>query len=247
MSTLWKNFTKAEQDAGWPETLTYWQLAALQYPYTKRELGKIKLVKDRAGDMLSACKSGTLPYTAKTETVMVQAARNMTPTDLSAESWDTAHTRGGIAYGYTIPAQYKDVTTYAVTAPAFAFWLAEQSEAPSDHIAAWFKAQEVNTLPEAAPAPLPPATLEKKPRKQRASWKDELPYIAGVFLSTTQTHARGLWRELKAKADTTHSPFTVGKGIDRDKLIVKDTGATLMEHTLENNMGKIREQTIKSN
>ncbi len=88
---------------------------------------------------------------------------------------------------------------------------------------------------------------EAKQRKKRASWQDELPYISEIYLSTQQTGVKGLWRELKAKADKDDSPFIVGKGIDRDKLVVKKTGATLMEHTLETNMGKVRGQASKSN
>ena len=148
MATLGQNFTKAEKDAGWPETLEHGQLAALQYP-------NFKVAKARAADIVSACDSGDLLHTVTTKTVMTKAARNVTPSKFSVKDWSPAHTLGGVAYAYTIPAQYKDVTTYNVTAPDFAAWLAAQPEAPSDRIAAWFEAVGANTQPEAAPVPTP--------------------------------------------------------------------------------------------
>ena len=56
--------------------------------------------------------------------------------------------RGDLAYTLT-PATadvLSNLWTYAVTAPAFAGWLAAQGETPSPYIAAWFEAVDTATL-----------------------------------------------------------------------------------------------------
>lgn len=156
-----QNFTKAEHDAGWPESLKHGQLAALQYPYVKGEPAKIRLARDRAGDILSACKSGELPHTATTVTVTPPPLPIQRRNEFASSEWmnefgrfGSLGVRNGRITSQTNP-QPHDVTTYTVTAPAFAAWLAAQQEAPSAHIAAWFEAVGVNTQPEAAPVPTP--------------------------------------------------------------------------------------------
>jgi hypothetical protein len=127
-----------------------------------------------------------------------------------------------------------------------------------DQWAAEQPASSVTPLPPKAPAPsvsaplrLPaatpekPATTPKKNRKPRASWRDELDYIAEVHSQTTQAGAIGLWRSLKTKAGSEPSPFVLGTGPDRDKLVVKSSRATLAFHTLETNMKTIREMAAE--
>ena len=155
-----QNFTKAEHDAGWPESLKHGQLAALQYPYVKGEPAKIRLARDRAGDILSACKSGELPHTATTVTVTPPPLPIQRRNEFASSEWmnefgrfGSLGVRNGRITSQTNP-QPHDVTTYTVTAPAFAAWLAAQPETPSEHIAAWFEAVGANTQPEAAPVPI---------------------------------------------------------------------------------------------
>ena len=152
MSTMGQNFTKAEHDAGWPESLKHGQLAALQYPYVKGEPAKIRLARDRAGDILSACKSGELPHTATTATVTPPPLPIQRRNEFASSEWLNEFGRSnefgrfgslGVRNGRITsqpPPQPHDVTTYTVTAPAFAAWLAAQPEPPSEHIAAWFEA-----------------------------------------------------------------------------------------------------------
>jgi hypothetical protein len=108
-------FTAAERAAGWPETLSNAQVAALQRPPTTRS------AFHRAIE--SACQGGELVHTA----TAVQAP-------LAAYA---------IKYNDGRPPpqrQYKTVTVLTVRAKDVATWLAAQEEAPSAHIAAWLKA-----------------------------------------------------------------------------------------------------------
>lgn len=178
MSTLGQNFTKAEQDAGWPETLKHGQLAALQYPYSKGETARIRLARDRAGDILSACKSGELPHTATTVTVTPPPLPIQRRNEFASSEWTNEFgrfgslgVRNGRITSQTNP-QPHDVTTYTVAAPAFAAWLAAQPETPSEHIAAWFEAVGVNTQPEAAPVPTD-ETIEDRNDRWLAFYESE--------------------------------------------------------------------------
>ena len=143
MAVVGRNFTEDEKNSGWPETFKHSQLAALQYPYsdtiTKR------LARARATDFLSACQSGTLPSSAITVMVTPMAQPMPRPRRFDSSEWIPTHewfVRDGFIS--VRPSQSTrsphEVTTYAVTAPAFATWLAAQREAPSLHIAAWFDA-----------------------------------------------------------------------------------------------------------
>lgn len=174
MSTMGRNFTKAEHDAGWPESLKHGQLAALQYPYVKGEPAKIRLARDRAGDILSACKSGELLHTATTVTVTPPPLPIQRRNEFASSEWlnefgrfGSLGARNGRITSQPTP-QPHDVTTYTVTAQAFAAWLAAQKETPSEHIAAWFEAVGVNTQPEAPPVPTAtPATVTTQTTKHR--------------------------------------------------------------------------------
>jgi hypothetical protein len=148
--------------ASWPETLTHGQLAALQYPYNATETDKVRLAVKRADYILDCCKGGELPHTAETKNKMTSPAKTVDTgrhvTFLGAAAREV----------YTVPAEYKEVPTYTVTAPAFAAWLAAQGEVPSDHIAAWFEAVGVNHQSEAAPKPAPqPIVSSFSPTKKK--------------------------------------------------------------------------------
>jgi hypothetical protein len=118
-------FTAAERAAGWPETLSNAQVAALQRPPTTRS------AFHRAIE--SACQGGELVHTATT----VQAP-------LAAYA---------IKYSDGRPPpqrQYKTVTVLTVRAKDVVTWLAAQEEAPSAHIAAWLKATTAQPVQPAA-------------------------------------------------------------------------------------------------
>lgn len=128
-------FSAAERAAGWPQTMTIAQLAALQRPAATRAALQYALQ--------AACQCGDLPHTTTTKPVTVSPAR-LVNTLRKAELFG-----GHARVVYTQPARYSDVTEYLIAAPAFAAWLAAAGETPSPHIAAWFEA----TQPEAAPVP----------------------------------------------------------------------------------------------
>jgi hypothetical protein len=143
MALVGKNFTQAEHDAGWPETLKPAQLAALQYPHAQGDKVKHFLAESRYNDILSASKAGQLPSTATTKTVTPTLPPLQRPS--RSPYGEPSIQNGKISFR----AQPDDVTTYWVTSSAFATWLATQDEPPSEHIAAWFKANDANSQPEA--------------------------------------------------------------------------------------------------
>jgi hypothetical protein len=167
MSTLWREFSKDEQSTGWPETLEPRQLAALQYPYTIDEPEKKRFFELRAGAILTACKSGELPHTLTTVKVIPKPPKSPPQNHFAPYEWLA---RDGLITGLKTKSnkQPYDVTTYVVTAPAFAAWLAAQRETPSKYIAVWFDTVEVNIKPEAAPVPTAiPATVTTQTTKRR--------------------------------------------------------------------------------
>lgn len=137
MSLLGQNFTKEEQANGWPEMMKHVQLAALQYPYIKGDRAAIRLATARATDILTACTSGDLPHIATTVTVTPKPSPPAHPSRFASSEWLMRD--GPISVRPIARAPY-DVTAYQIAAPAFAAWLAAQSETPSEHIAAWFDA-----------------------------------------------------------------------------------------------------------
>ena len=119
-----------------------------------------------------------------------------------------------------------------------------------DQWAAEQPASSVTPLPPKAPAPAVSAPLRlpaapHKKRQPRASWSDELDYIAKVHSQTTQANAIGLWRELKRQAGKEGSPFVKGIESARNNLVVKKTGVTLALKTLQNNLPKIRKKAAE--
>lgn len=166
MAMQGQNFTKAEQDAGWPDSLKHGQLAVLQYPFTQDEPEKRRVATSRASDILNACKNGDLPHTATTKTVTPKMPKFPKQPEYKPIGWlfqaEDAYFKGMTAYRNTPP---RDVTTYAVTAPAFAAWLTQEGEAQSVHIIAWCEAVGVADLALDAPShvvasPLKPATVK---------------------------------------------------------------------------------------
>lgn len=159
--------TKAEREAGWPQTMTIKQLAALQRPYLHRTEPGYKATWDRyesiAKTIVQACEKGAIQWSTETRQTPHQITR-MVPGD--------PHFARRNVYGELVvePRQEltwatKDVQVKVITAPAFAAWLAAQPETPSAHIAAWFEAVGVNTQPqpEAAPVPVPAPTITPPP------------------------------------------------------------------------------------
>ena len=165
MSTLRRDFTATERQTGWVEAFNHEQVAALQYPHALGETEKIRLEKDRASDILSACKNGELPN-IKTSRIVKKTWSKAIPITFSHADYDGSPGKTHIASGV----KEVEEVSYTVTASAFAAWLASQSENPSEHIAAWFEAVGVNTQPQPEALRLPtapPATVTTQTTKHR--------------------------------------------------------------------------------
>jgi hypothetical protein len=167
--------TKAEREAGWPQTMTIEQLAALQRPYLhKTEPGyKASLTKTQAmgNFIVQECEKGAIQWSTETRQTPHQITR-MVPGDARFATRNVYGERE-VNFRQQLVWASKDVQVKVITAPAFATWLAAQGEAPSKHIAAWFEAVGVNTQPDAAPAPtatplLKQPTIWTEPRKREA-------------------------------------------------------------------------------
>jgi hypothetical protein len=158
--------TKAEHDAGWPETLDHRILAALQFPYTKGDPKNNAGPKSRLRDITSACDAGELPSTTTTKTVTPAPPRFQQQT---TTSWDEPLASGRFRIAMTsATTKPYDVPTYWVTSSAFAAWLATQGGTPSEHIAAWLKANDANSQPEAVHVlASTPATVTTRTTKRR--------------------------------------------------------------------------------
>ncbi len=141
MSSLGTNFTKAEQDKGWPDTLIPGQLAALQYPYTKGDRAAYKLAGDRAKDIEDACLDGSIQFTQATRQTKHQITV-LVPGDARFATRNVYGERE-VHYRQQLTWVSKEVQVNTVTAPAFAAWLAAQGETPSPHVQAWFDAMGV--------------------------------------------------------------------------------------------------------
>jgi len=191
MATMGQHFTKEEHASGWPQTLKYEQLAALQYPYSKGDTVNIRLARARASDILNACKSGELIHTANTVTVTPKPPpvqhRNKFVSEWPGEfeRFKLTGVRTGRITSRPTP-QPRDVTTYTVTAPAFAAWLAAQNEASSAHIAAWFKAAGVAgaALPVADTAPQDESLDDRNMRWLNHYETEERTQKRGAYIRT---------------------------------------------------------------
>lgn len=139
-------------EKGWPEAFTHAVMAALQSwrkgmerkDWNKETATWRKLIE-------LALASGAIEHTTTTERVQVspQIRRIVNP-GYGSSDWTGRGFERGFAsaqISYVQPGQSKEVTRHHITASAFAAWLAAQSMEPSPHIAAWFKAQGVGTVP----------------------------------------------------------------------------------------------------
>lgn len=248
--------TPDELKAGWPSTFRVDRIAVLQRPFKwwpvkDREPEKAALCRAYKDGLSAAMDSGELIHTTETSQGVIGHDSKFQGFDYSHRN---AHGERVAKPHYSSVPKYGDKEVVTITAQAFAAWLTAQREMPSVHIQAWFDAVGVAGAAHPEPgmdsAPVvdagaPKEALfdsapEKKKRKPRVTWKTEIPYIAEVYACTTQSGAKGLWRELKAKAGTVGSPFILGQGTDREKLLVKESHASLAEHTLETNMMLVR-------
>lgn len=146
--------TKKEREAGWPQTMTIEQAAALQRPYLHKtepgyraSLGKTKAMADA---IFQACEKGSIEWSTETRQTHHQITR-IVPGDIRYAKRNLYGERV-ITPRQELAWATKDVQVKAITAQAFAAWLAEptQDEKPSAHIAAWFEAVGVNPQSEAA-------------------------------------------------------------------------------------------------
>lgn len=157
------HFKLAEHDAGWPQSMKPDQVAALQRPYVRGGLehrpGRWR-TEALMKSITDACKSGELIHTAVTEIVTPKPPPVQHRNEFASSDWlgefgrfGLTGVRNGRITAQPNP-QPRDVTTYTVTAPAIAAWLAAQHEEPSPHIQAWFDAvgvaagaADLDTLP----------------------------------------------------------------------------------------------------
>lgn len=152
--------TKKEREAGWPQTMTIEQVAALQRPYLHKtepgyrtSVGKTKAIADA---IFQACEKGSIEWSTETRQTHHQITRTV-PGDIRYAKRNLYGERV-ITPRQELAWATKDVQVKAITAPAFAAWLAAQGEVPSDHIAAWFEAMAVAAeAPALSAAPAAPA------------------------------------------------------------------------------------------
>lgn len=137
-----REFSYAEQRAGWPPALRPMQLAALQRPYGGDfdEAG-LPLNQAMLAAIKDACRAGSIEHTKHAHE--------------SHEERGFPRRKGGpIAFNTFARALQNELTdTIRITPQAFLPWLAEQGEQPSEHIVAWAKANGVS-VPDAPKAAL---------------------------------------------------------------------------------------------
>ena len=137
-----REFSYAEQRAGWPPALRPMQLASLQRPYggDYDEAG-LPLNQAMLTALKDACKAGSIEHTKHAHE--------------SHEERGFPRRKGGpIAFNTFARALQNELTdTIRITPQAFLPWLAEQGEQPSEHIVAWAKANGISVpeVPKAAP------------------------------------------------------------------------------------------------
>ncbi|GEM_PF-6764016 len=151
---------RAECETGWPESFKIEQIAVLQRPYPwpasePKDREARTLCRAYFEGLLAACES-VLRNTSTTVTVTPKPPPPQRRSKIAPDGWwerDFAHMSNG---RISITPKPFDVTTYTVTAPAFAAWLAANREPPSVHIQAWFDAVGVAGagVPDAQPKPL---------------------------------------------------------------------------------------------
>ena len=163
MTEAGRAFNHEEQKAGWPQTMTPWQLASLQRPFANGDIKGRTSCHALFHGIEDDCKAGAIQITA-------EAKEKVTPgrfieTASSGPNWtagrwgfDSART------GHYKPPTVRQWTEYRITAITFVEWLAAQEIEPSRHVAAWFKSQGVTTA-KATPVPAPAAQVEPVPER----------------------------------------------------------------------------------
>lgn len=160
------SFTREEREAGWPMTMQPEQMAVMQRPFLSGDVQGKRLAQALRDALQAACQGQAIACESEVRRVMTRPAVDHVPSRASmfgrVENWPEAYTRDGCAYAYTTPAKYEDRTFYRVTAAAFAAWLSAQGVEPSQHIAAWFKAQGLGAASATAAPGVPLAAEDVK-------------------------------------------------------------------------------------
>lgn len=160
MTKAGREFTQAEQDAGWPQTMKPAQLAALQRPFSPAD----KMAHAAAGALYSAlgadCVAGLVDHT----TTQVRPIVNNMPGHFGRFDGAIVTMLNG-RIGFMQPGEVKEATERHITALAFAVWLTAQGETPSAQIQAWFNA--VGTA-QAAPVVTESVSGGNEPWKKQA-------------------------------------------------------------------------------
>ena len=172
MSVMGREFTQAEQDAGWTASMKPRQLAGLQRPWSRSDKQAAHFCTLLLRRIEQACKDDLLQTATEDRPFTVQDKMFLGYKQRAFALGGTIGTSKPI-FKATTKTELKAVTV--ITAQAFAAWLAAQPEEPSQHIAAWFEAVGVNPQPEAAPVPIattlieqPTIWTEKRKREARA-------------------------------------------------------------------------------
>lgn len=165
-----------------------------------------------------ACKSGELIHTAVTEIVTPKPPPVQHRNEFASSDWlgefgrfGLTGVRNGRITSQPSP-QPRDVTTYTVTAPAFAAWLTAQREEPSPHIQAWFDTVGVTAGAVVPAAPVAvsdsTATTPQAPAK-RIKRRDLLtPLIEAAQSETSdQFDTPAIWAKLCDMAERKIKPL----------------------------------------
>ena len=155
-------FTKAEQDAGWPEVIRIEPIAALQ------SNGDAPLRRRFTATMLAACNSDQLPHNIQSLDVL--------------DHYDKVYLGYQIVESFVGGAKrvdrfrqdpvYKAKEYFYVAARDFKAWLAALRDTPSEHIAAWFEAVGAGAAVIDAPVVVAPTPSTSTPAKLKR--RDEL-------------------------------------------------------------------------
>lgn len=162
--------TRADIEAGWPESFNVVRIAVLQRPYQwnkeRMDTNGKALCSAYIDGLKAACTAQKIDHIASTKTIQPRVVLQSPKSEYAQESWlrrdSFLVSNGRISLA---PPKPQVVTEYTVTAPAFAAWLAAQGETPSQHIQAWFNAVGVAgaVTPDSPGAVMPandgPATL----------------------------------------------------------------------------------------
>lgn len=222
MALLGSNFTKEENAAGWAESFKTERIAVLQRPFKwwpikDRESEKAALCRAYKDGLNAALASGELLGNATTVTVTPKSPQVQRRNEFASSEWLGEFGRFGFTgvrnrriTSQPIP-QPRDVTTYTVTAPAFAAWLAAQGETPSVHVQAWFDALSVagagQVTPVASTSPLDETAEDKEMRwlnhletEQKSTPRGALVRSANHFGIERSTFGYAIKRAKEARA-----------------------------------------------